>query len=91
MSAENLVTPSEVAQWMLAELERRGRLDRDVTVCNIEQIFGHEFISDNEKGHPTIRGGVMKAFWRLAENAAFWDAKNRAWVKLETQSSSQKV
>jgi hypothetical protein len=67
----------------LAELDRRGRLERDLTVANIEQIFGHEFLSQNEKGTSIISGGVMKAFWRLTENSAIWEPKNRAWVKLK--------
>jgi hypothetical protein len=57
------VKASDVAAWMMEEVERVGTLYQDCAVDEIERRFGEEFVYSNENGNPAIR----KMSWTLSE------------------------
>jgi hypothetical protein len=44
----------EVAEFMVAELERRNCLDQEMVVQQIIKNFGREFTGTNANGNPSI-------------------------------------
>ena len=74
-------TPSDVAEWMLAELERdSGVLSQEDAVGQIEMKFGAEFAPVNDSGNSSIRSDVLKAFRRISPDV-IWERGERQWRK----------
>ena len=57
-----MITPEDVAQWMLAEVMAKGTVDQESIAFEIEQKFGKEFVPENENGNPSVRRDVLAAF-----------------------------
>ena len=77
------MTPSEVAAWMLAEVERDGVLYQDEAVYEIERRFGEKFTYTNDRGNPAIRQDVLAAFRIVSEDTVVWERGERLWRKRE--------
>ena len=78
------MTPNEIAQWMLNEVETQGMLYQYEAASDIESRFGSEFVPENENGNPSIRADVLKAFRSISEDSVVWERVERLWRKRET-------
>jgi uncharacterized protein DUF6953 len=74
-------TPEVIAQWMLAELERRQNLYQADAVSEIAGKFGPEFTYLNENGKPAIDRRVLKAFRKLSGDTVVWERWDFCWRK----------
>lgn len=73
-------TASDVAYWMLLELERRnGRLEETFALSRIAQLFGREFTGHDAEGNPALSLAVLDAFDQLTAGTVVWSSEERAW------------
>jgi hypothetical protein len=72
-------TPKQVAEWMLEELKRQGKLHQDTVVFKIVQEFGTQFTYDNEDGNLAIRRDVLAAFRKLTKDSVVWIQEDSYW------------
>lgn len=76
-----MATPAEVADWMLAELERRepnGLRQHDAAIA-IEQHFGDEYVYRNANFNRAIEKSVLAAFRHITRDTVVWDRSRRHW------------
>jgi hypothetical protein len=85
-----MATAQEVAQWMLDEVTRNGKLYQETAVADIASTFGYEFTYDNENGNLAIRRDVLAAFRRLSENSVVWDRENHLWRKRDSEDDASR-
>jgi hypothetical protein len=76
-------TPEQVAEWMVAELERVRYLEQESAVWAIKQKFGKRFVYDNANGNLAISPDVLKAFRRLTGESVVWERGSRTWRRRE--------
>jgi hypothetical protein len=76
-------TPSDVAEWIFAQLESEGELYQETAASEIERRFGQEFTPSNENGNPSIRRDVLAAFRKLSDETVVWERGERRWRKRE--------
>lgn len=70
----------EVAQFMLNKLQENNSLYQYDTVIDIENIYGDEFVYQNENGNMAIAKKVLTAFSKLKkEHNIEWDKSEKAW------------
>jgi hypothetical protein len=69
----------KVAEWMLKELKRLGKLHQDTAVYEIAEKFGSRFTYDNEDGNLAIRIDILDAFRELAKDSVVWVHEDRYW------------
>ena len=78
-----MATPTEVAEWMVRQFETQDYLYREDVVYQIEEIFGPEFIYENENGNQAIDKKVLREFRKLTEEDVVWERGERTWRKRE--------
>jgi hypothetical protein len=76
------LTDMKVAEWMLAQLESKTRLDQGTAVHQIGQKFGKDFVYQNASGNLAISKSVLKNFNKLSEGLVIWEKGEKAWRKL---------
>jgi hypothetical protein len=76
---ESQRTAAQVAQWMLMELKRRGKLHDDTLVFEIAEQFAQQFTYENENGNPAIRKDVLAAFANLSKDSVVWQKEDHYW------------
>jgi hypothetical protein len=69
----------KVAEWMLKELKRMGKLRQDTVVYEIAEKFGSRFTYDNEDGNLAIRIDVLASFGVLTKDSVVWVEEDRYW------------
>ena len=69
----------KVAEWMLKELKRLGKLHQDTAVYEIAEKFGSRFTYDNEDGNLAIRIDILAAFRDLTKDSVVWVHEDRYW------------
>jgi hypothetical protein len=69
----------KVAEWMLKELKRMGKLHQDTSVYEIAEKFGSRFTYDNEDGDLAIRIDILAAFRELTKDSVVWVEDDRYW------------
>jgi hypothetical protein len=69
----------KVAEWMLNELKRMGKLHQDTAVYEIAEKFGSRFTYDNEDGNLAIRIDILDAFRELTKDSVVWVHGDRYW------------
>ena len=82
---------SDVAKFMVEELDKRKYLDQEIIVQKIKKQFGGAFVYINENGNYAIARGVLKEFKKLTPDVV-WDRGERAWrrrLKFDTQGKRQ--
>jgi hypothetical protein len=79
------LNPEDIAEWMLAELERDGLLYQDEAVFQIEKRFGTQFAPTNDNGNPSIRKDVLKAFGRISGDGIVWERGERLWRRRDAR------
>jgi hypothetical protein len=74
-----VTTTSDVATWMLGELERRRYLEQEQVAWDIQRKFGKQFTYHNENGNPAIDKKVLTAFRKLSGDGVIWSRSERHW------------
>jgi len=74
-------TATQVAEWMLEELKRQGKLYRDTLVFEIAEKFGSQFTHENKNGSLALRKEVLAAFGKLTKDSVVWNQAGRFWWK----------
>jgi Family of unknown function (DUF6953) len=72
-------TATQVAEWMLKELKRQGKLHQDTVVFVIAEKFGSRFTYDNKDGNLAIRIDILTAFRELTKDSVVWVQEDRYW------------
>lgn len=72
---------SQVAGWMLEQLDREGVVDETVLIPEIRERFGEEFLDSDDHGNATVNQKVWKEFGRLTEGTLSWDKVSRCWLR----------
>lgn len=68
-----MATPREVAEWMLAEFEKTGRLFQDDAVKGIIAQFGVEHTYTNANSNPAINKDILKEWRAISKGKVQWD------------------
>jgi hypothetical protein len=69
----------KVAEWMLKELQRLGKLHLDTAVYEIAEKFGSQFTYDKKDGNLAIRIDILAAFRELTKDSVVWVQEDRYW------------
>lgn len=77
------VTATDIAKWMVKELDEQEYLDQEWTVWEIHELFGDSFVYENENGNLSISKNVLKEFRKLTEGEVVWMRSEKAWRRLE--------
>lgn len=72
-------TADDVARWMLSEVINNEILYQESATFDIEKLFGHAFLYENEAGNVAINKDVLKAFKKLSEDTVVWERGEKAW------------
>jgi hypothetical protein len=72
-------TATRVAEWMLKELKRQGKLHQNTVVYEIAEKFGSQFTYDNKDGNLAIRIDVLVAFRNLTKDSVVWVRGDSYW------------
>ncbi|MEF0707916.1 DUF6953 family protein, partial [Acinetobacter baumannii] len=64
------------------ELDEQEFLYPEWAVWEIQEIFGDDFVSENENGNLTISKVVLKEFRKLTEGEVVWMRSEKAWRRL---------
>jgi len=83
MPNKDEASASDVAVWMMSELDREGLIYQDTIVYDIERKFGERFTYTNAGGNQAISKDVLTAFRKISETSVVWDRLDRAWRKRE--------
>jgi hypothetical protein len=78
---------TDVARWMLDELNRDDYLSQESTVYLIQQKFGPDFVYYNSNGNLAIARDVLAAFRKLTSTNVVWSRGERMWRKREGYDS----
>lgn len=76
------ITITDVAKWMIKELDEQEYLYPQYTVWDIQDLFGDNFIYENENGGLSITKETLKEFRRLTEGTVVWMRSEKAWRRL---------
>ncbi|WP_227614430.1 DUF6953 family protein [Acinetobacter sp. 'aerobic (ED)'] len=76
------LTAIDIAKWMIKELDDQEVLYPEWAVWEIQELFGDEFISENENGNISISKNVLKEFRKLTEREVVWMRSEKAWRRL---------
>jgi hypothetical protein len=74
-------TASDVAAWMLAELDRVNQLYQDEAAHRILQLFGKDFVYINQNGNWAINRNALSEFKKLTGDTVVWERGTRSWRK----------
>jgi hypothetical protein len=75
-------TAIDVAKWMIKELDEQELLYPEWAVWEIQELFGDNFVSENENGHLSISKNILKEFRKLTEGEVLWMRSEKAWRRL---------
>ena len=70
------MTPKEVAQWMLAQVEENDELLQVQAVADIRRLFGATFVYIGNNGELAIDRRVLSQFRKLSGDAVVWVAEH---------------
>ncbi|WP_409334674.1 DUF6953 family protein [Bradyrhizobium sp. AUGA SZCCT0124] len=76
-----MATPTDVADWMLAELLKRepdGFRQNDAAIA-IQRRFGEAYVYRNANFNLAIDKLVLAAFRHLTRDTVVWDRERRHW------------
>jgi hypothetical protein len=79
----------DVAEWMLGEVARRGRLFQVDALEAILERFGPSFIFRDDNGIVAIRPKVLKAFRDLSGDDVTWSRRWKYWEGRGTYPGSR--
>ena len=73
------IKASDVARWMLGQINKKRELYHEEVVYQIEEKFGSKFVYDNEAGNLAISREVLKEFRKLTEKTVVWSRIEFCW------------
>ena len=79
------MTASDVAAWMMQEVERDGILYQESAVGDIEKRFGEQFVYVNDSGNAAISKDILAEFRKVSGDDIVWERGERCWRKRERQ------
>ena len=74
------ITPKQIAEWMLAQLEEEGELPQKSTALLIQELFGEEFVCLDAYGDLGIARRVLYQFRKLTADTAVWVVAPDDWT-----------
>ena len=81
MGDDRMNTPEDVAQWLLDELEKTGKLYQWAAILEIQSRFGDDFVYLNESGNFAIDRRVLRAFRSRTEDTVVWRRTECCWAR----------
>lgn len=73
------IKASDVAQWMLNQINKKRELYQNEVVYLIEDKFGSQFVYENRNGNLAINREVLKEFRKLTEKTVVWSRIEFCW------------
>lgn len=86
-----MITAAQVAQWMLAELERVDYLYQETVVYDIASKFGDSFTYINDNGNLAVSKAVLAEFKKLTKDSIVWERGQRMWRKRESHDEEGRL
>jgi hypothetical protein len=74
-----MTSTEEIAQWMLAEFNRHGRLIQNTAARRIRALFGEVYVYRNKNHNWAIQKPILDEFRRLTGNDVVWSRSNQLW------------
>lgn len=74
-----MASPSDVAAWMLGEVQRDDVLYQDDAAYRIQATFGDNHVYVNDNGNLAIGKPVLKKFKILSGETVVWERGDRLW------------
>ncbi|MFE1596109.1 DUF6953 family protein [Nocardia sp. NPDC058705] len=74
-----MATTTEIAQWMINTITSRQYEYQQVIVSDIEELFGREWVYENDNGNPAISPKVLAEFRKLHGGSIEWNKSERSW------------
>ena len=87
-NSENF-TVSDVANWMLEQVENKKQLFQHMAVMDIQKIFGKSFVDKNPNGNNAISPKVLKEYNKISSEKVVWARYYGAW-RLRKESDDPK-
>ena len=78
--SEEQITPKQVAEWMIAQLEVEEELYQQKTALHIQEMFGEEFTTLDANGDLGISRKVLYQFKKLSGDTIVWVAVQGDWT-----------
>jgi hypothetical protein len=86
-----MATAQNVAEWMAAEVDRKGKLYQKLAIFPIKEKFGDEFVYF-EKRHWSINQEVLEIFRKITGDKVVWVEKGRYWrLRQETDEPGKRL
>jgi hypothetical protein len=82
--------PSEIAQALAEELERRGYLDHSIAV-EVVRHLDPDSIYNNDGGNEAIAKPVLNAFNKLTKATVVWDRSELHWRKRNHNDAAGRI
>jgi len=73
------VTSDELAQWMLAQVEREGCIYQDDVVDRAVKAKAENLLRENADGNLVVGKPVLDAFKKLTETTVVWVRSDFYW------------
>jgi hypothetical protein len=73
------VSAKQVAEYMLARLQKTKNLYQETVVYEIKKQFGKEFTYINDNGNLAIAKAVLAEFKKLSGDDVIWERGSRMW------------
>jgi hypothetical protein len=68
-----------VADWMLAQVERHGCIYQDDVVDRIVKAKAEDLLRENSDGNLVLSTPVLNAFKKLTPDSVVWVGPDRYW------------
>ena len=78
---EKKISFADIAQWMRREFERSDCLVQCRAAYQIIDMFGEEYVYQNENHNWAIRKEILEEFRRLTPNGVVWSRSEQLWRK----------
>lgn len=76
-----MATKTDVAKWMLDELNKQGVLTQKYAGLRIRELFGDNFTYLNKNLSVAIKKDVLSEFRSLHKGKVKWDKNKMYWSK----------
>jgi hypothetical protein len=83
-------TPTQVAEWMVEQFEKGGRLIQTSAAYRIKAEFGPEHVLRNKNGNWGIHKAVLEEFRKLTPDGVVWSRSQQLWRRRRPQDPPDK-
>ena len=74
-----MIHPTDVANWMLGEIERDGCIYQDDVVDYLVKAKADHLLRENSDGNLVVGKAVLDSFLRLTNDKVVWVKPDRYW------------